>query len=97
MLRVLGIPLLENRTVTKFPFHVFDRYEIHIKDVEIVFWAIHHFPLQISKVQKFKQNHFMNFKERKLATFQTLKMVNAKNGNVETSTLTISKSFTSKY
>ena len=27
----LGIPLPENRKVTKFPFHVFDRYEIHIQ------------------------------------------------------------------
>ena len=31
---VLGIPLLENRKVTKCPFHVFDRYEIHIQDFE---------------------------------------------------------------
>ena len=27
----LGIPLPENRKVTTFPFHVFDRYEIHIQ------------------------------------------------------------------
>ena len=31
---VLGIPLLENTKVTKFPFHVFDRYEINILDFE---------------------------------------------------------------
>ena len=32
MLRVLGFPLLENTKVVKNPFHVFDRYEIHIQD-----------------------------------------------------------------
>ena len=26
-----GIPLLANRQVGKIPFHVFDRYEIHIQ------------------------------------------------------------------
>ena len=28
---LLGITLLDNRRVTKFPFHIFDRYEIHIQ------------------------------------------------------------------
>ena len=27
----MGIPLPENRKVTTFPFHVFDRYENHIQ------------------------------------------------------------------
>ena len=27
----LGTPLPENKKVTTFPFHVFDRYEIHIQ------------------------------------------------------------------
>ena len=31
---VLGISLLENGKVTKFAFHVFGRYEIHIQDFE---------------------------------------------------------------
>ena len=31
MFGVLGIPSLENTKVTKYPFRVFDRYEIHIQ------------------------------------------------------------------
>ena len=27
----IGVPLPENRKVTTFPFHVFDRYQIHIQ------------------------------------------------------------------
>ena len=30
---MLAIPLIENTKFTNFPFHVFDRYEIHIHDV----------------------------------------------------------------
>ena len=29
-----GIPLFENRKLTKFPFHAFDRFEIHIQAFE---------------------------------------------------------------
>ena len=35
--KVLGIPLLENTKVTKFPVRVFDRHEIHIHDFEDCF------------------------------------------------------------
>ena len=48
MLRgVLGIPLLENKKVTKCPSHVFDRYEIHIQDFEDFLRDNHPFPVPV--------------------------------------------------
>ena len=55
---VLGVPLLENRKVTKLPFHIFDRYETHFQDFEDFVWGssslsgarLHNF--KVSKVKK---------------------------------------------
>ena len=42
----MGIPLFENRKVTKFPFNIFDRYEIHIQGF-VDLTNLHHFPTLI--------------------------------------------------
>ena len=45
---VLGIPSFENTKVAKFPFHFFDRYEIHIQDfVDLYLTFVILFPILI--------------------------------------------------
>ena len=58
------IPLFEKRKVTKFPFHVFDRSEIHIKVLEEMFTGFFTlfrctFPeFQLFKLSKAKKRYF---------------------------------------
>ena len=76
---ITNIPYL-NTKVTNFPFHVFDRYEIHIQDVEEHFRGIFIFPrcpsstFQLCKIPKCR-----NVKLSKLKT--KWKIENLKLGN----------------
>ena len=50
-------PLLDKRKVTKFPFHVFDRYEIHIQAVVDSIYA-RCFIFQSSSSETYIQNRY---------------------------------------
>ena len=56
----LGIPLPENRQVTKSPFMVFDRYEIHSQ--AFVHFTIHIF--QSASPQNYFQLYIIKFSQK---------------------------------
>ena len=76
---VLGIPLLENAKVTQLPFHVFDRYEIHIQDLKMFYEVLHHFPVHVSKLQRFETSKKQTFKKNKVSKVPNFNVFASKN------------------
>ena len=83
---VLVVPLLENRKVTEFPFHVFDRYEIHIQDFQEQFTGIfimfrspspefQNFKFENVNVSKTSKSKYVDFKKNVIAKCTKLKNV----------------------